>query len=54
MTGKLSGLTLNRDGTQNITVTVGEDFAAVYDDLKDKEINIEIKKYSKLRSIQGI
>ena len=51
MIGKLSGFTLNRDGTQNITVTVNADFATEYDELKDKEINIEIKKYSKKRSL---
>lgn len=53
MTGKLSGLTLNRDGTQNITVTVNEDFSAEYDELKDKEINVEIKKFSRRRSLDA-
>ena len=53
MTGKLSGLTLNRDGTQNITVTVNEDFSVEYDELKDKDISIEIKKYSKHRSLDA-
>lgn len=53
MIGKLSGLTLNRDGTQNITVTVSADFSSEYDELKDKDINIEIKKYSKRRSLDA-
>ena len=53
MVGKLSGFTLNRDGTQNITVTVNADFATEYDELKDKEINVEIKKYSKRRSLDA-
>ena len=53
MTGKLSGFTLNRDGTQNITVTVNEDFASEYDELKDKEITVDIKKYSKKRSLDA-
>lgn len=53
MVGKLSGFTLNRDGTQNITVTVNADFATEYDELKDKEVNVEIKKYSKRRSLDA-
>lgn len=53
MVGRLSGFTLNRDGTQNITVTVNADFAQEYDELKDKDINIEIKKYSKRRSLDA-
>lgn len=53
MIGTLSGLTLNRDGTQNITVTVNTDFSVEYDALKDKEINVEIKKYSKRRSLDA-
>ena len=50
MIGKLQGLTLNRDGTQNITVTVEEDFAATFDALKDYPVTVEIKKASKGRS----
>ena len=53
MVGKLSGFTLNRDGTQNITVTVNADFATEYDELKDKEVDVEIKKYSKRRSLDA-
>ena len=50
MTGKLRDLTVNRDGSQNVTVTVTSDFTKTYDALKDKEITIEIKKASKGRS----
>lgn len=50
MIGKLQGLTLNRDGTQNITVTVEDDFAATFDALKDHPVTVEIKKASKGRS----
>ena len=53
MTGKLQGLTLNRDGTQNITLTVEEDFSATFDALKDKPITVEIKKASKGRSLDA-
>lgn len=53
MTGNLSGLTFNRDGTQNITVTVNADFSEEYENLKDKEISVDIKKLSKKRSIDA-
>lgn len=50
MTGKMRDLTVNRDGTQNVTVTVSDDFSAVFDALKDSPVFIEIKKASKQRS----
>ena len=51
MTGKLKDLTINRDGTQNVTVTVASDFRNEFDKLKDCDVNIEIKKHSKHRSL---
>ena len=53
MTGKLSGLTFNSDGSQNITVTVNADFTTEYDELKNETISVEIKKYSKRRSLDA-
>ena len=53
MIGKLKDLTINRDGTQNITVTVQADFREEYDELDGKEITVEIKKYSKRRSLDA-
>lgn len=50
MNGRLKDLTVNRDGTQNITVTVACDFTKAFDDLKGKELSIEIKKAGKGRS----
>lgn len=50
MTGRLRDLTVNRDGTINVTVTVSPDFAKTYDALKDCPVNVEIKKASKGRS----
>lgn len=50
MLGKLSNLTFNRDGTQNITVTITSDFANKYETLKDHPVDVEIKKASKGRS----
>lgn len=53
MIGKLSGFNYNSDGTQNITITVSEDFSTEYDELKENDINVEIKKYSKRRSLDA-
>ena len=53
MTGKLKDLTMNRDGTQNITVTVTSDFRDAFDELKEKDIDIEIKKHTKKRSLDA-
>lgn len=50
MTGKLRDLTVNRDGSQNVTVTVDSDFSATFDKLKGKPVSVEIKKASKGRS----
>ena len=48
--GKLRDMTINRDGSQNVTVTVTSDFAKAFDSLKGKDLSIEIKKDSKGRS----
>ena len=50
MTGRLKDLTVNRDGTQNVTVTVSSDFTKAFDALKDQEVTVEIKKAGKGRS----
>ena len=50
MTGKLRDLTINRDRTQNITVTVGADFRDMFDKLKDRQLDIEIKPHREKRS----
>lgn len=50
MTGKLRDLTINRDGTQNVTVTVNSDFTKAFETLKDKPVSVEIKKAGKGRS----
>ncbi len=50
MIGTLRDLTLNRDGTQNITVTVRADFREQFDRLKDKELDVEIKQHREKRS----
>ena len=50
MTGKLRDLTVNRDGTQNIVVTVPDDFTKTFDALKNFPVSVEIKKAAKGRS----
>lgn len=50
MTGHLKDMTMNRDGTFNITFTTKSDFRETYDRLAETEIEIEIRKYRKKRS----
>ena len=50
MRGKLRDLTMNRDRTQNITITVDVDFRQKFDELKDKNLDIEIKLHREKRS----
>lgn len=53
MIGKLKDLTINRDGSQNLTVTVQCDFREDYDLLVGKDIKVEIKKYNRARSMSA-
>ena len=53
MDGRLTGFSLNRDGSQNVTVTVTADFGPTYDELKDVPVSVEIKKAVKHRSMEA-
>lgn len=53
MLGQLRSLTINQDGSQNLTVTVHTDFREMFDELHEKDIDIEIKKHSKRRSMDS-
>ncbi len=53
MLGKLKDLTMNMDGSQNLTITIHSDCRELYDKLKDNNVNIEIKKASKARSMDA-
>ena len=53
MEGRLTGFSLNRDGSQNVTVTVAADFGNEYDELKDTTVEIQIKKAQKHRSMEA-
>ncbi len=53
MKGRLKDLTVNLNGTQNITVTVLGDFRDEYKKLKDSDVDIIIKKKRNLRSLDA-
>ena len=50
MRGKLKDLTFGAKGEQHITVTVTKDFRESFDQLKDADVNVEIKKWREPRS----
>lgn len=50
MIGTLRDLTMNRDGTQNVTLTVRADFRDKFDQMNGKELDIEIKVHREKRS----
>lgn len=50
MKGKLENLTFSRTGEQLITISVQADFREEFDELKEKDINVEIKKWSDRKS----
>ena len=53
MIGTLKDLTINRDQTQNITITVDSDFREMFDKLKNVNVEVEIKKVSQGRSMEA-
>ena len=53
MRGRLNGLTMNRDGSQNVTVTICSDFREEYDRLAGAEVEVSIKKASNHRSLDA-
>ena len=53
MIGRLLEPTVNRDGTMNLIVAVDTDFSALYEELKGGEVEVEVKKRSKKRSLDA-
>ena len=51
MKGRLKDLTRNMDGTWNLTAVVSGDVRKVWDDLHDKDVNVEVKRYREKRSL---
>ena len=50
MKGRLKDLTFGARGEQHITVTVTSDFTQSFDNLKDYDISVEIKRWREPRS----
>ena len=50
MIGRLRDLTMNPDRSFNVTITVKKDFREKFDQLKDKDLDIEIKQHREIRS----
>ncbi len=53
MTGRLKDLTFGRNGEQIITLTVRADFREEFDSLKDCDVDVEIKKHRKKRTVDA-
>lgn len=53
MKAKLKDLTFGRNGKQILSLELSGDFRSQYDQLKDSELNIEIKKYREKRSLSA-
>jgi hypothetical protein len=53
MIGHLKDLTRNMDGTYNLTVTVNGDCRAVWDEYREKEVDVEIKRHRQKRSLDA-
>ena len=51
MIGQLKDLLMGRDGKQILSLTLEGDFREEYDRLKDCDIKVDIKKYSRQRSL---
>lgn len=53
MLARLKNLFLNPDGTQDICITVDSDCSELFNELKDKEVDVQIKKHSSRRSLDA-
>lgn len=53
LTGKLHSMMFGADGEQYITFSVRENFRETYDDLKDADLDITVKKHRKKRSLDA-
>lgn len=53
MKGKLKDLTRNMDGTYNLTVSIGPDAKKIWDKLRDKDVEVEVKQFRQKRSLDA-
>ena len=50
MLAKLKDLSMNMDGSQDLRITVKEDLSEMFDELRNEDVEVEIKRHSKRRS----
>lgn len=53
MEGRLTGFSMNRDGSVNVTITFTSDLGEMYDELKNAPVDVVIKKAAKHRSMEA-
>lgn len=53
MLGRLKDLSMNMDGTQDVRITIDADLSEMFYDLKDCDVDVEIKKHYKKRSLDA-
>lgn len=53
MKARLADLVIGMDGRQKVTLSVYGDLKPLYDELKDVDVNIEIKKFRRKRSLDA-
>jgi hypothetical protein len=53
MTGKLKDIIITRTGEQIISFSTRSDFTEEFDELKDVDIDVEIKKHREKRSLDA-
>lgn len=53
MKGRLLDLAFGLDGNQRLTVELDEDFRTDFDELKDFDVEVTVKKYRKKRSLDA-
>lgn len=51
--GRLKDLTMNRDGSQNLTITIKNDIKEMFDQLYGKLVDVDIKEYKESRSLDA-
>lgn len=53
MIGRIVDFSLSLTGKQRLTLELDEDFRNRFDDLKEKDLNIELKQFHKKRSLEA-
>ena len=53
MKGRLADLSFSLDGKQRLTIELDADFRTEYDELKDTDIEVTVKKYRQKRSLDA-